>query len=145
MKLDEIKEIWQVYDRKLTSTRLINEKMIKSIIREKSSSTLAKMRRNCLLTILWMSVVIWFSLMSIIHNAFDYQYKIQFLPLAIFIVAGVIFIVYLIKEYYNTKVDLYNNSIKDSLINILNLHEKLYATNEKSAFSFPIRNLFISS
>jgi len=108
MNLEELKATWQDYDQKLIATRTINEKIIMSMMREKSASTLSKMRRMCLHTILLMGVIIWFSSMSIIYNAFDYEYKLQFLPLILYVIVAVIFVVYHLRKYMHSKVDLYN-------------------------------------
>src|SRR5690606_41954260 len=99
MNLEELKATWKDYDQKLVATRAINEKIIMSMMREKSSSTLSKIRRMCLYTILLMGVIIWFCIMSIIYNAFDYNYKLQFLPLVLYVIVATIFIVYFIRYY----------------------------------------------
>lgn len=136
MNLDDLKIMWKDYDQKITATKQINEKLIKMMIREKSGSTLSKIRRNCLLTILLMGVLIWFCIMSIIHNAFDYEYKLQYLPLIIYTIVAVIFIFYLIKEYSHTLIDLNDKNIKDSLSKVLALHKKFKSVNLKLGLMF---------
>lgn len=136
MNLEELKATWKDYDQRLTATRAIHNKIVKSMIRDKSGSTLNKMRRMCLLTILLMGVIIWFCLMSIIYNAFDYEYSLQFLPLIIYVIVAAVFIVYLIKEYQNSKVDLYNDNLKNSLNKVIALHESFMSINLKLVLIF---------
>src|SRR5690606_18189491 len=131
MNLEELKATWQDYDKKLIATRTINEKIIMSMMREKSASTLSKIRRRCIYTILLMGIIIWFSIMSIIYNAFDYEYKLQFLPLILYIIVATIFVVYLIREYVHSKVDLYKENLKDSLIKVISFHKKFRSINLK--------------
>jgi hypothetical protein len=38
MNLEELKSAWQVFDKKIQSTQAINEKLIESMIRERSMS-----------------------------------------------------------------------------------------------------------
>jgi hypothetical protein len=135
MNLDELKTTWQTYDKKLTATRQLNEKLIKNIIREKSGTALSRMRRNCLLIILWMIVIICFCISSIIYTIY-YQYHFQYLSLIVFVVVGGIYIFQLIKEYRNSNIDLYNNNLKASLVNTLEVHEKLMSTNKKVPLLF---------
>lgn len=136
MNLEELKVTWQEYDQKLKATKSINEKIILNMIRDRSGSILSVMRRNGLLTIVLMAVIIWFCMMSIIYNAFDFEYKLQFLPLAIYVVVAVIFIVYLIKAYINSQVDLYKDSLKESLIKVIATHEKFMSVNLKLGMMF---------
>ena len=136
MNLDEMIGTWQEYDQKLKASKLINEKIILSMIREKSESTLSKMRRNSLLTIALMMVVIWFCTMSIIYNAFDYQYKIQFLPLILYIGVAVIFIGFLIKAHRDSRVDLYKSNLKESLRKVIASNDEFVQINLKLGIVF---------
>lgn len=136
MNLDEIKATWKMYDQKLTATKRINEKLVRSMIRERSGSALSKMRMYCLLTIIFMAFLIWFCIMSIIYNAFDFEFSFQFLPLYMYIVIAGIFIFYLVKEYLHSKVDLYSNNLKDSLATFLALHKKFVDINMKLGLAF---------
>ncbi|HYG38559.1 MAG TPA: hypothetical protein VD908_08075 [Cytophagales bacterium] len=136
MNLEELKVTWQEYDQKLKATKSINEKIILNMIRDRSGSILSVMRRNGLLTIVLMAVIIWFCMMSIIYNAFDFEYKLQFLPLVIYVVVAVIFIIYLIKAYINSQVDLYKDNLKESLIKVIATHEKFMSVNLKLGMMF---------
>ena len=106
------------------------------MIRGKSDSTLAKMRRRCLFMIVLMAVITWFCGMSIIYNAFDFEYKLQFLPLIIYVIVSATFMVYLIGEYTHTKVELYDENLKEALVKVIALHEKFMSINLKLVLIF---------
>ncbi|MDQ3393759.1 MAG: hypothetical protein M3512_06565 [Bacteroidota bacterium] len=74
--------------------------------------------------------------MSIIYNAFDFDYMIQYIPLVIYIIVAAVFIVYLVKHYTNSNVDLVKSNLKESLIKVIAYNEKFKAVNYKLALFF---------
>jgi|SRR5690606_20626136 len=136
MNFNEIITVWQDYDRKLNASRIINEKIIRSMMREKSGSTLARMRRMCLFTIGLMLLIICFCTLSILYNAFDFEFSLQFLPLVIYILVAGLFILYLIRTYRGTQVDLYNDHLRGSLLKVIAVQEKFMAIHNKLVLVF---------
>jgi hypothetical protein len=59
MNLDELKTVWKEYDKKLQSTKAIHERIIGSMITERSQFTWTQARRYYVFGFL--SAAIWFS------------------------------------------------------------------------------------
>jgi len=131
MNLDEFKKTWQAYDQKLAATNLINEKIIRSMIKERSNSTLARIRRDSILTLVLMIAVSSFCGLSIIYNAFDYRYLLQYVPLTMIGIASGIFSVLLLREYAVAQMNLAKENLAQSLRSVLEQHKKFMSSNRK--------------
>ena len=133
MNLDELKQTWQYYDQKLAAVNQINDKLIKSMIRERSNSTLAKISRHSLLIMALMAAVSVFCALSIVYNAFDYQYTLQYLPLAFMCLASGIFFILLCKEFSLGQTELHNDNLTEALRKVLTEHKKLMVSHRRLA------------
>ena len=79
MNLEELKSAWQVYDQKLRSSQAINEKIIFSMIRERSNSRISSIKRDNMLLLLLMFLEFFFLIAVFAGNPFDFDYLWQFL------------------------------------------------------------------
>jgi hypothetical protein len=133
MNLDELKQTWQHYDQKLAAVNQINDKLIKSMIRARSGSTLAKISRDSLLTMALMAAVSGFCALAIAYNAFDYQYTLQYLPLAFMGLASGIFFILLCKEFSLGQTELHKDNLTEALRKVLVEHEKFMVSHRRLA------------
>src|SRR5688572_18925329 len=133
MNLDELKTVWKAYDRKLQSTQALNEKIITSMISERSGSRFSNVRTRYVVGLIWMVICLAFSILVIITNPFDYVHSMQYIPTGIFAVCLVILIGGLIKAYVALKdIRITHNNVDESLKKIIAIYEKpkkfLYGT-----------------
>lgn len=124
MNLEELKSAWQVYDQKLRLSQAIDEKIIISMIKERSKSRIARLRReNALL-----SVILFIELLLLgaifMGNPFDFKYKLQFMPF-IFLVIGIIMaLAVLLKNYKMLDVEISNANLSAFLKKIIGEYDK---------------------
>ncbi|WP_435356262.1 hypothetical protein [Emticicia sp. SJ17W-69] len=124
MNLEELKSAWQVYDQKLQSSQAIDEKIIISMIKERSKSRVARLRReNALLSaILFVELLLLGAIFM--GNPFDFKYKVQFVPF-IFLVIGIIMaLAVLLKNYKMLDTDISNTNLNAFLKKIIGEYEK---------------------
>jgi hypothetical protein len=125
MNLDELKTEWKQFDQKVQSTQRINEKIIVSMITERSSERFLKVRRNYLFGLAWMLVCLLFGIAILAGNPFDYEFTIQYVPTAIFCVCLLILISALFKLYLDLqKVDITHSTVELSLKKIIAVYER---------------------
>ncbi len=124
MNLEELKSAWQVYDKKIQTAQVINEKLIESMIKERSFTRISKIKQQYygFFIILLVELVVLTAVL--IGNPFDFKYKLQFVPYA-FLIAGIIVAFFnLLNLYKNISGPLSNNSIGTFLKNILDSYER---------------------
>jgi low affinity Fe/Cu permease len=103
MNLDELKTVWLEYDRRLQATEEINQKIVVSMIRARSVSRIARIRRfyfGLIALFLFYSVCFIFCL---IGNPFDYTTGFEFVPLALLTSCSLVLVVILLKANLNLK------------------------------------------
>ncbi|HEX5026126.1 MAG TPA: hypothetical protein VFV68_12680, partial [Agriterribacter sp.] len=124
MNLDELKTVWQEYDRKLQSAQSVNERIINSMIRERSHSRLARLRREnsflAALTLLWAFLFC----AVLIGNPFDFRYVIQYVPTALLLFWAVASFSRLMIGYRILKADFEQPDLSRTLSKLIALYEK---------------------
>lgn len=125
MDIDDLKLTWKEYDRKLQSTQAINEKIILSMITERSGNRFSKVRRRYQFGLLWMFICFSFSILVLVTNPFDYRYTIQYVPICVFAVGLGILIADMIRSYATfQKISVTHYNVGESLKRIIEVYEK---------------------
>lgn len=125
MNIDELKIAWKAYDTRLKLTHEINDKLIMSMVKEKSQSRLTKVKRHYLIGLLYMVALLGFGVAILIGNPFDYTYTLEYLPIAIYCLCLFILITAMINT--NSKlqqVEINHNNLETSLKRIASIFEK---------------------
>lgn len=133
-----MKTIWKEYDEKIEANKTISEKIIRSMIKDRSRSRLAKMRRDYILQFVFFCAITMFCMACIIWNAFDYRYTLSYVPLVITTICLIIFQVLIVKQYRNSSKDLNNDNLLTSLQKIIFLHDRYMALGGKTGLFFMI-------
>ncbi|HEX8378725.1 MAG TPA: hypothetical protein VF602_12985 [Pedobacter sp.] len=128
MNLDELKSAWKEYDTKLQSTQILSDKLVVSMIKERSSSRLSKVKRRFNFASLYLAGWTIVGLCILVGNPFDYSQTVEFIPIAIYFLC----MLFLSKAMINLSLDLHKMEInQDSLhssvnkvIEIINSYEK---------------------
>lgn len=125
MELDELKTVWKNYDTKLQTTQVISDRLIVSMIKEKSQSRLTKVKRRYLILVLYLSLWLIAGLAVIIGNPFDYKQYVEFLPMAIYCLCMCVLVIAMIRTNSNLqKIEISQSPIDVSLKKIIEIIEK---------------------
>ena len=125
MTIDELKTAWQTYDTRLQLTHKLSDKLIISMIKEKSQSRLAKVKRHYLIGLFYIIALLCFSVAVLIGNPFDYTYILEYLPIALYALGLAILII----SMFNTnrklqQVEINQSNLGNSLKQIASILEK---------------------
>lgn len=130
--LDELKTAWKTYDKKIERSRVLSDRLIVSMIREKSQSRLTRVRRNYQMGVGYM--LFWFILgmTVIIGNPFDFKQMTEYLPIAVYCLCVLVLGAAMLK----TSLQLQNIKIADSNLQeaLLNITEILRKYNRPGKF-----------
>lgn len=124
MNLVELKSAWQAYDQKLTFSQKINEKIVISMIRERSNSRLSKMKRENRLLMLFMLFEFFVLLAVFIGNPFDFLYLWQYIPFLFLLIGNLMAIVMLFKVFKMINVDITGIDLSSFLIKLIQSYER---------------------
>ncbi|MEJ6982015.1 hypothetical protein WG906_16215 [Pedobacter sp. P351] len=125
MNIDEIKTAWKAYGTRLQLTHELSDKLIISMIKEKSHSRLTKVKRHYLIGLFYMLTLLGFGVAVLIGNPFDYTYTLEYLPIALYCICLSILIVVMINTNYKLqRVEINHNNLETSLNRIAGIFEK---------------------
>ncbi len=125
MNIDELKAAWNVYEKKAEATQQLNEKVIESMIANRSYNRFSTVKRSYLLGFLWMSGWASFALLICLTNPFDYEMSWQYIPLWIFIGCVLVFIVGMIRTVTQfNSISITNSNVGSSLKKIIEVYER---------------------
>lgn len=106
MNLEQLKTEWREYDQKLALSQRLNEQIIHSMLRERSRSRVAKIRRENILYLVLMLLNLVLLGAIFAGNPFDFKYDLQYIPFGILAAGVLIAIASLIKSLQSFNVDL---------------------------------------
>lgn len=141
MNLDELKTAWKEYDSRLAATEEINQKVIASMIRERSVSRVARIRRRYteMLCLFLFYTVCLGSLFF--GNPFDYNSPAQYTPLAVLALCCVLMVIFLFRARMALKeIGLDRQNLQEALVQIIAVYAKY-----KKSFRYIISMMFYSS
>ena len=125
MNLAELKSAWNEYDDKLKTVHSINDKIILSMIRERSKSRLSRIGNRYKLSFILNTIWILIIIAALLTNPFDFTHPVQYIPIATLGLCLVIFTGISVKSYRELlAVDIHSLSLEDSLTKIIRIFEK---------------------
>ncbi len=124
MNMDQLKTDWQRYNQKLELSQQLNEKLILSMIKERSRSRITKIRRDSVLFMILMTITLGFLTAIFAGNPFDFKYTLQYFPYAILATGVLLSILSLLKSLQNFNVNINNVSLDTFLKKIIDGYEK---------------------
>ncbi|MCG2614952.1 hypothetical protein LZZ85_11695 [Terrimonas sp. NA20] len=80
MNIEEMKTAWGQYNRKLELSQQLNQQMIMGILKERSRSRVARIRKENFVQLGLMVVISAFLIALLIGNPFDFRYTLQYIP-----------------------------------------------------------------
>ncbi len=124
MNIEEIKTEWAGFSQKLASTQRLSEQIILSMLRERSVSRVAKIRRNNMLYLVLMFANLVLLAAIFAGNPFDFKYTIQFIPYGILAIGILLAIISLVKSLQSINVNINNASLGSFLKRAIEAYEK---------------------
>ena len=124
MNLDELKSAWQVYDQKLQTSQMLSERLIVSMIKERSRSRVAQIKRENT----WFFVLMVFELVVLgavfVGNPFDFVYPIQFVPYGLLAIGIIMALVAIYRSNAIVNVDMNSTTLGAFLKHVISEYEK---------------------
>src|SRR5690349_17373066 len=124
MNLEELKTEWKMVSIKLESTRQLNEQLLDSIIRERSRSRIASIRRGNLALLFFLLLDLVFLAGILLGNPFDFTYSIQFVPYALLAIGVLMAMGSLVVSLMHFNVNLNHAPLENFLVTTLAAYEK---------------------
>ena len=125
MNIDELKIAWKEYNTKLQSTQLLNERMITSMIGERSRSRISRAQRSYIGALIYMFVVLAFCVGVFFGNPFDFTNWYQYVFVGCFVVCILIFIISLMTILAELgRIDIAQENLDASLKKIISVYER---------------------
>ena len=125
MSINELKSAWHEYDRKLQSTQVIHEKIITSMIKDRSASRFSVVKRNYMIGFSWMAICLLAGCAILFGNPFDYSFKIQYVPIIIYVVCLVILMTAMVKAFAGlNSITIHHHNLDVALKNIIKIYEQ---------------------
>jgi hypothetical protein len=125
MNVDELKTVWQNLDRKLNAAKTLNEKLISSIVTERSGNRFRTVKRNYLIGFAWLTLCLSAGLAVILGNPFDYVYTVQYIPMVIYCIGLIVITTWMINSYSKlNQIKLDQLNIRSALKGIVTIYER---------------------
>jgi hypothetical protein len=124
MELEGLKTTWGMYDKKILSTQNITQKLIESMIKERSVSRVERLKKQYFSFFALLIVEAGFMLAILFGNPFDFKYQIQFLPFLLLLMGIIVAFINLTRYYEKISKSLIDKNIETFLNDILDFYEK---------------------
>lgn len=125
MNVDELKTAWQSLDKKLHATKALNEKLITSIVTERSTRRFQAARKNYLIGFAWLTLCLAVGLAVLFGNPFDYEYTLQYIPMIIYCVGVIVISGWMMQSYVALgRIKLDQPNIRTALKDIVAIYER---------------------
>lgn len=124
MNLDELKSAWKVYDQKLQASQVLTERMIVGIIKERSRSRVAQIKRENTFFFILMVVELVLLVAIFLGNPFDFIYPIQFVPYGFLGIGIIMAIVAIYRSNAIVNTDMNSTTLGAFLNHVIKEYEK---------------------
>jgi MFS family permease len=115
MNVEQIKMEWTRYNEKLALSQQLSDKLIISMLKERSRSRISAIRRSNSLYLLLMCLVLTLLIAILTGNPFDFDYSWQFIPYGVLVIGVVITIITLIQSIQSLPADLNKSDLSSFL------------------------------
>ncbi len=124
MNLDELKSAWKVYDQKLQTSQLLTERLIVGMIKERSRSRVAQIKRENTFFFLLMVFELVVLGAIFIGNPFDFIYPIQFVPYGFLGIGIIMAIIAIYRSNAIADIDMNSTTLGAFLTHVIKEYEK---------------------
>lgn len=122
---EELQTAWKALDKKWAAQKTLSEKLILSMISERSGSTLTAMgRKNLIMAALFLFYAVFFAA-CIAGNAFDYEQPLFYIPLSVQGITCFVFAALLWKVYRNiNNIQLSRENLAAGLRKVIQVNDQ---------------------
>lgn len=124
MELEELKNDWKIFEAKIEKSKEINERLIESIIRERSAGRITKMKNQYKALFFTMAIEAIFLVAVLLGNPFDFGQKWQFVPYFLLLVGVLLALFNIVKFYNQISFDFGENNISVFLKRLIGYYDK---------------------
>jgi hypothetical protein len=124
MELDELKSTWGRYEQQIAATQRISEKMITSMLQERSRSRVAGIRRENNLLLVYLVLLLGVMAAIFIGNPFDFTYGWQYIPYGLLCAGVIAAIVRLLGNQQDLNTDVHSTGLALFLQKVIRGYEK---------------------
>ncbi|GAB3518106.1 hypothetical protein [Emticicia fontis] len=124
MNLDDLKSAWKVYDQKLQTSQQLTERMIVGMIKERSRSRVAQIKRENVFFFILMVIELIVLGAIFLGNPFDFIYPIQFVPYGFLAVGILMALVAIYRSNTIVNVDMNSTTLGAFLNHVIKEYEK---------------------
>ena len=124
MTIEELKGAWQQYNQKLVFSQRLNDRLIISMLKERSRSRVSRIRRENRLYMGWMIVTLVFLGGVFAGNPFDFTHTWQYIPYGVLAVGVILAIISLVNSLRNFTVDINKADLGTFLKRTIEEYEK---------------------
>jgi hypothetical protein len=124
MDIEQLKTEWRQYNQKLELSQRLNEHLIQSMLRERSRSRIAKIRRESIIYMVLMIINLVLFAGIFAGNPFDFRYATQYIPFGLLTISVLLAILSLIKTLHRFNVNTNNVNLHSFLKTTIEEYEK---------------------
>ena len=124
MNIEELKTEWKQYNQQLALTERLNERVIHSMIRERSRSRVSRIRRDSIILMGLMFINLIFFAAVFAGNPFDFRYTVQYIPYGLLTIGVVLAIVSLFKTLRRFNFNINTVNLSSFLTTTIEEYEK---------------------
>jgi hypothetical protein len=139
---EELQAAWKACDKKWAAQKALSEKLVLSMIGERSGSVLAAMgRKNLAMSALFLFYTVFFGA-CIAGNAFDYEQPVFYIPLSVQGITCLVFAVLLWKVYRNiNNVHLSREDLATGLRKVIRVNDQHLVMSRKVWYCYFIAGI----
>lgn len=124
MDINHLKSEWKQFDQKLATSQRLNDQLIQSMLRERSRSRVATIRRDTFVYMILMCINVVLLAGIFAGNPFDFQHKAQYIPYGLLAIGVLLAIASLVKTLRRFNVDMNKVNLTTFLQTTIEGYEK---------------------
>lgn len=136
MELDELKDAWAQYDKKLNDSLKLNEELLKKSVLDKSSREMKAPLNYEFSTVIGTSILFLFLGVSTYRFASEMKFLIPGIVASLLTLSGVITAIKKVNALSN--IDYYNSSVVELQRSINNIKQKAISSRKVEYYVFPV-------
>ncbi|WP_295125355.1 hypothetical protein [uncultured Chitinophaga sp.] len=124
MELEELKSTWNRYEQQITSTQRLSERLITSMLQERSRSRVAGIRRENSLLLVYLVLLLGVLAAIFIGNPFDFTYGWQYIPYGLLCAGVMAAVARLVKNQRELNTNINTIGLAPFLSKVIKGYEK---------------------
>lgn len=124
MNMEELKTAWRGYEQQLSVTQRLSERLIMGMLQERSRSRVAKIRRENILLLIYLFIVLALLAAIFAGNPFDFSASWQYIPYGVLTIGVLMAMATLFRNQQDLNADINTTGLALFLKRIIESYEK---------------------